>query len=678
MKIINYFIVLNFFFTISCTVQIPINKSISTPDYNGRKDVNTPAFRYKLNYVGIATTVIATAGGGYLGYKYLNIAEKYDKSTETVKSVPVANAAIGGLVGLGFASLTNYLIWKDGQVKYVQSEYDLTKWMGKYDKNQTVLTNTNYQYLTIIDNNKPSSFIIKTLQDVHDFYKVYKNPSNIDDIVTQSITNLNREDLLVVNQYYPNSTKKFDLADRYINLSKNIEECTNAYELFPTQKRTAEIKGIKLIRSVNDAQKYVNKFGLNNYQNEVELATIATITNIHQVEKFKDIFNNTSNVKLLEKQVVNILGSLNDFEKYLKLFPKPYYLEDIVLKLADKLSQSDVRELIKKYPHNNFNTELVNKYIQKSNSIEDLIDASKLYPNHTLNIEKIAFDKINNAIDADDFLYYFPSSQFKYTAENKLVNYLNQETYSFKSNLDKFDFIIKYDVLRNDKGIATVKSVKDELERMKTKYRNNFLNLKENIPNSSKLIFVTFETDKYPAFLAIDVLEKCIIVKDNFIPWVTNIHYSGSFGNEGFIIGEWYKEGIDNYWWGSTGKDEVTRFIAKTKKLALASFPDITSYKAEYFGSREADRKERSRSYHNSSSSSSKKDCGCKIKSIKDEGWIIKNGHDTVKFENGYSVDIKYAYGKWRRIRMISDDKYDTYNELIGKVVEECINIRCK
>jgi len=678
MKIIKYFIVINFFLTISCTVQIPINKSISTPDYNGRKEVNTPAFRYKLNYVGIASTVIATAGGGYLGYKYLNIAEKYDKSSETVKSVPIANAALGGLVGLGFASLTNYLIWKDGQVKYILTEYDLTKWMNKYDKNQSVLTNSNYQYLTIIDNNKPNSFIIKTLQDVHDFNKIYKNPTNIDDIVTQSITNLNREDLLVVNQYYPNSTKKFDLADRYINLSKNIDECTNAYELFPTQRSTAEVKGIKLIKSVNDAQKYVKKFGLNNYQNEVELATISTLNNINQVEKFQDIFYNSTNVKQLEKQVINILSSLNDFDKYLKLFPNAYYLEDIVLKLSDKLSQIDIRELIKRYPNNNFNTELINKYIQKSNSIEDLIDASKLYPNHKLNIEKIAFDKIINAFDADEFLYYFPISNYRSTAEEKLVNYLNQEMYSFKSNIDKFDFIIKYDILRNNKGIATVKSVNDELERMKSKYRNNFLNLNENIPSSNKLIFVTFKTDKYPAYLAIDVLEKCIIVKDNFIPWVTNIHYSGSFGNEGFIIGEWYKEGIDNYWWGSSGKDEVSRFISKTKKLALASFPDITSYKAEYFGSRDADRKERSRSYHNSSSSSSKKDCGCKIKSIKDEGWLIKNGHDTVKFENGYSVPIKFDSGKWRVLGIFFDDKYDSYQEMMGKVVEDCIKSRCK
>jgi hypothetical protein len=71
-------------------------------------------------------------------------------------------------------------------------------------------------------------------------------------------------------------------------------------------------------------------------------------------------------------------------------------------------------------------------------------------------------------------------------------------------------------------------------------------------------------------------------------------------------------------------------------------------------------------------------DCGCEITSIKDEGWLLKNGFNTVKFKNGYEEDIKYEFGKWRIIGWIYDDTFKTYKELQDRIYKDCKRIYCK
>ncbi len=70
-------------------------------------------------------------------------------------------------------------------------------------------------------------------------------------------------------------------------------------------------------------------------------------------------------------------------------------------------------------------------------------------------------------------------------------------------------------------------------------------------------------------------------------------------------------------------------------------------------------------------------DCGCSIKSIKDEGWFSKNGYDTVTFENGSSSNIKYSSGKWRVTGWIFDDTYNSYQSMIVDLTRKCINSYC-
>ena len=41
-------------------------------------------------------------------------------------------------------------------------------------------------------------------------------------------------------------------------------------------------------------------------------------------------------------------------------------------------------------------------------------------------------------------------------------------------------------------------------------------------------------------------------------------------------------------------------------------------------------------------------DCGCVIESIKDRGFIIKNGFDNVRFKNNFDLNVKYENGKYK------------------------------
>lgn len=65
--------------------------------------------------------------------------------------------------------------------------------------------------------------------------------------------------------------------------------------------------------------------------------------------------------------------------------------------------------------------------------------------------------------------------------------------------------------------------------------------------------------------------------------------------------------------------------------------------------------------------------CDCGIEKIKDEGWIIENGYDTVKFKCGHQTDIKYENGKWKNYHAIGfDDVFDTYGDLLEHITRDC------
>ncbi|MEZ5055476.1 MAG: hypothetical protein R2879_00415 [Saprospiraceae bacterium] len=47
-------------------------------------------------------------------------------------------------------------------------------------------------------------------------------------------------------------------------------------------------------------------------------------------------------------------------------------------------------------------------------------------------------------------------------------------------------------------------------------------------------------------------------------------------------------------------------------------------------------------------------------------------------FENYYTADIKYENGKWQLINIFFNDKFDTYEELIEKIISDCKFYNCK
>jgi len=70
-------------------------------------------------------------------------------------------------------------------------------------------------------------------------------------------------------------------------------------------------------------------------------------------------------------------------------------------------------------------------------------------------------------------------------------------------------------------------------------------------------------------------------------------------------------------------------------------------------------------------------DCGCVIESIKDRGFIIKNGFDNVRFKNNFDLNVKYENGKYKIVGMVFDDVFDTYEEFYQAMIDNCKRIKC-
>ena len=115
-------------------------------------------------------------------------------------------------------------------------------------------------YIRIINKNAERSYTVKNLSDVKDFALAFPNSLYSEEIVSQSLKSLNRNDLPEVLQLYPMTVHAQELKDRYINESPTYKDLTSALAMYPKPASEVEDLFVNLVRTPLDAVDFHQRY----------------------------------------------------------------------------------------------------------------------------------------------------------------------------------------------------------------------------------------------------------------------------------------------------------------------------------------------------------------------------------------------------------------------------------
>ncbi len=107
------------------------------------------------------------------------------------------------------------------------------------------------------------------------------------------------------------------------------------------------------------------------------------------------------------------------------VFSGSIYSEDVVQKGIDIASRSELLQLLEMYPYTKHKEKIQFRYIDKSNSVVDLLESTRRFPHIVYNSEEKCLSLISSLNDVDKYLQSFPNGDLKKDVEQKAVGYVN-------------------------------------------------------------------------------------------------------------------------------------------------------------------------------------------------------------------------------------------------------------
>jgi hypothetical protein len=262
----------------SCYTSKPTG-SVTAPDYNKRVSVSNAKMKKKGNGLNVVFTVGLAGAGGYAGYQYLPLVQKQTATGH--EPVRAANAAIGALSGAAISYLCDAIMGKNKTNPVV----DPQQWIKKANPQYKLLDGSG-QYFTLIHPSAERNYTVEAYSDVLDFKKAFPNSAYAENVVNQSITNLEYDATFpALAEFYPQYKDKLEAA--YL---KNALEKTESFDMFKTK--------------ITDFPQCLSDVSLNiDYQNEAQLKTLFAQMDSHSAEFGKERLRAYKN-EILDKLAV--------------------------------------------------------------------------------------------------------------------------------------------------------------------------------------------------------------------------------------------------------------------------------------------------------------------------------------------------------------------------------------
>jgi len=256
----------------SCYIQRPDSSSVSSADYNNKREITNPKFVKKRNPIGITIQVVTPIIAGAAMYQYANPIVKYQKGAET-KGFQPANAVIGVI---GMICINKFLNFSFGYNKSQSiSELSASKWMKKtgLSKNYNFVSEDYASKLIIIPKSKEKDYQVYTVTDVYYFKKLFPDASidNITSVINKAIPKTEQEDLVKLIGFYPDNSACYLAKKKYIETAQDYANLWNRSAYFTDAKVDMEILSSNLVESGDNLSDFLNRFPVSNYRTKVKV-----------------------------------------------------------------------------------------------------------------------------------------------------------------------------------------------------------------------------------------------------------------------------------------------------------------------------------------------------------------------------------------------------------------------
>jgi len=300
------------------------------------------------------TKVITPVGYGVMGLSLIGgVALGYQSSIVTKQNgnqrvdIQPLNAIIGGVFALGIDMIASH------KAK-VNQDFQITSfdaWLKDANKNYVNISNSKYKFDAFYTP-AARNYTVKNIQDVRDFKAAVPNSNYENKVIKDAIDLFEDEELISLIDLCGDNPQIIHAKEKYISHSKTIDNIMAASKKYPDAK--------------------------------VDLETLC----------FAKVINT---------------GTALNFNKY---FPNSDRLEEVFNIGLKGLPYGETANYIQSFPF--IRKELLDKekekYILSSGTIEQLVNASNTFPEIKLDIEKLAFAKVNDNKSAISFNKYFDSS----------------------------------------------------------------------------------------------------------------------------------------------------------------------------------------------------------------------------------------------------------------------------
>ncbi len=465
MKIIYLLVSLSLMLT-SCYTYKANSSGIQTQNNNIVK-VQNPTLVKKKNTVGYIATGLSIAGAGYAGYKYGPIVTNDGNSTNKLDA---GNVALGVITGIGLNMIMDK-INKNNSYETVYSDEDFNIWLKKVNKNYISLGNSR-----AIPSNQYKDFSIQNVNDLTDFYKVFKDVDDqyVKEIIAKSNDKLEQNDLNTLINYFPNHPNIFETKKKYVSTSTVYNELINRDSKYPNLGIDIELLASNIINNGNDFVEFNSKYPKSQYFTKVAVNSFKTKYEQYEINKINsnqlhhifylnenDFKNNNADKNIYHNFYLSKLSyeNVNDFKKYIA-FLKSNWINKFVDKniLFDKAWQLGDKD----YANGDILIYLLKEYRDLFNSnnydIEKQID-DKLY-NEVVSTVKIQKYNLKRS-DNPDFERWRNSNYASFLV--KTLGEVAYLVYGEVKNTSKFSLPVKLNTtsevnLINEGGAAKIVS----------------------------------------------------------------------------------------------------------------------------------------------------------------------------------------------------------------------------
>jgi len=618
----------------SCTIYKPDSGSLTTADYNQRVEVSNAHFDKVLTPIGVGSFIVGSASVGFLGYAMTQNSNYFvDYNSGGKQNLPVAGAVLGAFTGFTIS----YLLNKSVGLGNYKTPTNPDEWIKKANKNFLLVSQTSSSNFKVIHKTAETNYISKNIQDARDFAKVFPKSSNENSVVIQSGKVVSRSEIPELINLFPTNTNNTDIKFRYLTLSSTVNECIEAKNLYSIVDADAEKKASGLVLNITDVKTFKTNYPKSTYMNDVvnlamskiTIAELPTLVDLFPKSQYSDLTALTTvQKKYIDNNTSSLTTYLNSVDKYTtiytkaevekksaglvqnytdaKMFKNRYtvsssYNKDVFTNAQKAITRSEIPQLITLYPDLDSLTILKAKklYAEKSSTIAECYNAYQTYPEIKESADKKASTLTSDITSCNSYFSYFPDGIYISSVKTKLASNLKTEYSKATTLLEKQKFVIKYKSLKYDPD-NTVLSAIQSLNTANTNAEINYNKALNYDDYNDQMVMITFKTKTdYPAFLVMeDVKNVSLNTIDIIGPWVKAVYVYGAKGNEGIIMGKWYKKGAQGDFIGSLGSDtrEVDLFVAKAGGFAK-KIETVIDFDAVYLGSHADDSYASSSSY---------------------------------------------------------------------------------